>query len=360
MNVAFVVHYYDSAEGTGGYVTELLPRVAHEHRVTLYAAGVKAPVPDGVEVVHVPALRGRAYSTILSFPLAYRAVRRKHDIVHAQGWVVPEADVVTAHIVMAGWRKAVRDAGGATGIGERIFGGLVTRREAALFRNRARTAIVPSRKARDELAQFYGRTEHVYVIPHGFPPVTAARDRTAVRTVLKLPRDVFAALFVGDPRKGLPAALNAVAASKNAHLFVVSRSPRDHYMHLALEVGVAERVHWIGGLEDVAPAYAAADVLLHPTIYDSFGLVVAEAMAAGVPPIISRSAGITELIEDRESGWLVNDGDIGEMSSALDTLAGDQQLLRALADGARRAAGTRTWDAVARDTLDLYERVRRL
>ena len=359
MNIAFVVHYYDSGEGTGGYVTELLPRVAREHRVTLYAAGVRAPVPDGVEVVHVPALKGKAYATILSFPLAYRAVRRKHDIVHAQGWVVPEADVVTAHIVMAGWRKAVQDTGVTTGLGERIFGGLVTRREAALYRNRTQIAIAPSRKARDELAQFYGRDDQVEVIPHGFPTISDVADRTKARSSLKLPQDVFAALFVGDPRKGFSVALNAVAAADNVHLLVVSRSQPGHHMRRARELGMADRLHWIGALNDVSPAYAAADVLLHPTIYDSFGLVVAEAMAAGRPAIVSRAAGITELIEHRKSGWLIDDRDAGEITSALNALAGDPNYLQQLGDEARRIAKTRTWDDVARDTLDLYERARR-
>ena len=68
MDIAYVVHYYDTSEGTGGYVAKLLPRVARTHDVTLYVAGVRAPVPDGVRVVQVPALRGRAYATILSFP----------------------------------------------------------------------------------------------------------------------------------------------------------------------------------------------------------------------------------------------------------------------------------------------------
>src|SRR5262245_21198674 len=56
MDIALVVHYYDRSEGTGGYAVELATRFAAEHQVTVYAAGVRTPVPDGVRVVHVPAL----------------------------------------------------------------------------------------------------------------------------------------------------------------------------------------------------------------------------------------------------------------------------------------------------------------
>lgn len=100
MDIALVVHYYDRAEGTGGYTVELATRLAAEHRVTIYAVGVPTPPPPGVRVVNVPALRGRSYSTILTFPLAFAAVRGRHDIVHVQGWNAFHADVVTTHIVL--------------------------------------------------------------------------------------------------------------------------------------------------------------------------------------------------------------------------------------------------------------------
>ena len=61
--------------------------------------------------MHVPALQRPAYGMILTFPAAFGAVRRRHDLVHAQGWVTSTADVVTAHIVLQAWRTAARGAG---------------------------------------------------------------------------------------------------------------------------------------------------------------------------------------------------------------------------------------------------------
>src|SRR5438874_10256478 len=139
MNIGMVVHYFDRSEGTGGYVVELLNRIAPHHQVTLYAAGVRAGVPPGVKVVHVPALRGRAYATILTFPAAFALVRRRHDLVHTQGWIAGHADVVTAHIVLAAWQKQARISGVRSSAGERWMGGFVTRREAALYANPKRS-----------------------------------------------------------------------------------------------------------------------------------------------------------------------------------------------------------------------------
>jgi glycosyltransferase involved in cell wall biosynthesis len=358
VNLGIAVHRYDLAEGTGGYVACLLPRLAAVHRVTLYAAQVRAPVPDGVEVVRVPALMARAYTAIVSFPAALRLVRRSHDLFHAQGWVAGSADVVTAHIVMAAWRQAARSARVLTPPGERTLGAWVQAREAALIR-RARRVIAPSRKVQDEIARHYGRASGVSVVHHGFPapPATATRpaDRAAARRALGLPDEAIVALFVGDLRKGYPVAAAAVAEHPEVHLAVVSRSPRPPDAEVEAQVRLGARLHWIGPLEDVGPAYVAADFLLHPTIYDAFGLVVAEAMAYGLPPVVTAAAGIAELIQQGQSGWIV-EGDVpAGTTTAVGTLARDPDLRARLSAGARAVAASRSWDQVAQETLAIYE-----
>jgi glycosyltransferase involved in cell wall biosynthesis len=356
MNIGMVVHYFDRSEGTGGYVVELLNRIAQHHQVTLYAAGIRASVPSGVEIVRVPALRGRAYATILSFPAAFALVRRRHDIVHTQGWVAGHADVVTAHIVLAAWQKQARISGVRSSAGERWMGGFVTRREAALYGNpnRSRIVIAPSRKARADLASFYGRRQEVHVVPHGFPAQPASSTQAEARRFLGLPEESPVALYVGDARKGLATAIEAIArAASVIHLLVLSGSAAASYLSLARRHGVERRIHWMGHVTDPLRAYAAADVLLHPTIYDTFGMVVAEAMAMGLPPIVSRAAGVTELIEHGVSGWLIGGG-VEEAHAALETVLGNAQLRTRLAAGARLAAERRSWDDVAQETMAVY------
>jgi glycosyltransferase involved in cell wall biosynthesis len=352
VNIAYVVHHYDASEGTGGYVTQLLPRLAQAHEVTLYAATVRTPPPDGVRVIHVPALRGRAYATILTFPAAFAAVRKSHDIIHAQGWVAPSANVVTAHIVLAAWRDAARRADVRTPPGERVFGSFVVRREASLVR-RADVVIAPSQQARDDLARWYGREGGVAVIPHGFaaPLLNPKRNRTA----FGVRDDAFVALYVGDARKGLARALRSVAQCPAAVLMVASHSAPAPYAALARDLGLGNRFRWIGPQSDMEAVYAASDVLIHPTIYDTFGLVVAEAMAAGVPPIVSSEAGISELLTHMESAWIATDENATAM--ALNQLADDKQLRASLGQGAQAVAQARSWDVVARETENIYQQV---
>lgn len=360
MNLAFVTHVYDRREGTGGYVVAILTRVARRHDVTLYAADVRAPVPEGVRVVRVPALRGRAYATILSFPAAFAAVRGRHDLVHAQGWVTGRADVVTAHIVLAAWRRASRTAGVRAPAGERLLGPFVERREARLLGERARFVIAPSAKIREEISALYGRRDGVAVIPHGFAlPPDPAPTRSEARGRLGLDSGAFVALYVGDPRKGLATALEALVAAPAARLLVVSRSAPGHYRALAERHGLSGRVTWSAGATPVADAYAAADVLVHATIYDAFGLTVAEAMAAGLPVIVTREAGIAELITHERDGWIVDRPDGETVARAIEALAADPARRLAMGAAARETAAGRDWDRVADETMAVYEAARR-
>jgi UDP-glucose:(heptosyl)LPS alpha-1,3-glucosyltransferase len=353
MDIGIAVLNFDAAEGTGGYTVELVSRLTAAHRVTVYALSAPTRVPPGVTLVRVPALRGRAYAEFLTFPLAFGWARQRHDVVHVQGWTAQRADVVTAHIVFAAWRDAVRRAGGQLALGERLFGGVIEAGERRLMQRGARCVIAPSAQAKADIARWYGRRDDVAVIHHGFPPVSARADRGAARRRLGVPEDAFAALYAGDARKGLGAALDATAQA-GTHLLVASRSQIGPFQARAQSLGIASRVHWLGALQGLTPALAAADVLLHPTVYDSFALVVAEAMAAGVPPIVTRHAGASELIVDRVSGWLLSEQPAREGAEALSALSKDGALLARLGEGARAVARGRTWDDVARETTALY------
>lgn len=353
MNIAIVAHDFYAADGTGGYAVELVTRLARDHEVTLYAATIGSPVADGVTVIRVPAVGGSAYARILSFPVGFAAVRRKHDIVHAQGWVTRSADVVTTHIVLDAWRDAARRAGVKSRPGETWFGGYVAARERELCR-RARIVIAPSWRAAADVARFHGRTRGVMVVHHGFPVARELPARHSSRLAMGLPPDAFVALYAGDARKGFDRALSALTDAPAVHLLVVSRSAPHAYMARAEVLGVSGRVHWAGGLDDILPAYSAADVLLHPTIYDTFAMVVAESMSYGIPVIVSPDAGVADLIRHAESGWILNP-DCTDLVAALNALSNDRSLRERLARLGQSTAEKRTWDDVATETVFAYE-----
>lgn len=356
MNLGFVVHRYDLGEGTGGYVVRLAEELCRDHDITIYAREFGSTPPAGTRAIEVPAFGGPSISTILSFPRSFEKVRLSHDVLHAQGWVAFEADVVTTHIVYGAWRATAKKHKHASSIGEMLFGSLIESQERKLLTRHAKQIIAPSQFAKYDIERLYGITENINVIPHGF---AVPADLETTRTVLPAGvtrGDQVLALYAGDARKGLDPILNILAGVQNVHLLVASHSNPTRYLSAAERNMISDRVTWLGPQPNVGAWVSSVDLLVHPTIYDTFALVVAEAMAAGVPVVTSDKAGVSELIEHRQSGWIIPAGDEGALTEALNTLASDNALRERIGNSGREVARGRTWEHVAKQTLSVYER----
>ncbi len=107
----------------------------------------------------------------------------------------------------------------------------------------------------------------------------------------------------------------------------------------AAELGLAERVFFLGARDDVPDVLAALDVVVHcPTAPEPFGRVVAEAMAAARPLVVARCGGIPEIVRDREEGYLVAPRDVAAFTAAIVRLLGDRELCARLGTAGRRRA----------------------
>jgi glycosyltransferase involved in cell wall biosynthesis len=93
------------------------------------------------------------------------------------------------------------------------------------------------------------------------------------------------------------------------------------------ELNITDRVHFLGVLtgEEKFSAFERTDVLCHPTFYDTFGLVLLEAMACGIPVVATRWASIPLIVDDGQSGFLVEPHDTDELADRLSDLADSPQ-----------------------------------
>jgi UDP-glucose:(heptosyl)LPS alpha-1,3-glucosyltransferase len=182
--------------------------------------------------------------------------------------------------------------------------------------------------------------------------------RAIARAQLGLGGEAFLFLFVGSGfwRKGLDAAIGALAGCGDGrfHLAVAGRDREaGHYARLAAAAGLGERLHLLGGRDDVRPLYAAADCFLLPTRYDPFPNAALEALAMGLPAIVGRRSGAAEILQPGRNGWVCDPGDVAGLSGLLReaaAAAGDNRLLAA----ARAAAEGYGMDDMARKLTDLY------
>jgi N-acetyl-alpha-D-glucosaminyl L-malate synthase BshA len=108
-----------------------------------------------------------------------------------------------------------------------------------------------------------------------------------------------------------------VCARLPARLLLVGDGPdRPAALELAGELGVGDRVHFLGEQADVKPYFALADLFLFPSESESFGLAAAEAMACETPVVGARAGGLPEVVEDGVSGYLLDIGDDRAMTEA--------------------------------------------
>jgi UDP-glucose:(heptosyl)LPS alpha-1,3-glucosyltransferase len=118
------------------------------------------------------------------------------------------------------------------------------------------------------------------------------------------------------------------------------------------------RVRLVGLTADPLPFYAAADCFVLPTRYDTFSLATLEAMACGLPVIVSRAAGVTEHLTDGLDSLLLQDPtDATSLAGYLDRLTNDKGLGITLGAKARKTAERFSWEKVADQTLAVYRQV---
>ncbi|MDQ7794799.1 MAG: N-acetyl-alpha-D-glucosaminyl L-malate synthase BshA [bacterium] len=133
--------------------------------------------------------------------------------------------------------------------------------------------------------------------------------------------------------------LDGVNRQVPSHLLMVGDGPEVATAHeLARELGVADRVHFLGRQEQVVELLSLADLFLLPSEQESFGLAALEAMACEVPVVASRVGGLPEVVADGVSGFLVPPQDLPAMVDRAVAVLSDPALQSRMAKAARRAA----------------------
>jgi UDP-glucose:(heptosyl)LPS alpha-1,3-glucosyltransferase len=363
MRIAFVVHDYHRAGGHSRYVAELATRLCREHEVHVFANRIVEDGTPGIHFHKVPAWRTNALTTVLSFALpATLEVGGGFDIVHSQGFCGFLGNVFTAHMCNAAWYRALRNSQEGATLRESVFSIVASALEYWTYRftGDSKVIAVSERVGRD-LVRHYHCPADIRVIYHGtdidlFSPRTRQALRPAARKQFGVPEQEFVFLYVGQLRKGARQCIQALAQVPEGLLLCVSPSDPAAYRRFAKQCGVEQRVIFAGHTKEVEKVYAAGDSLLLPTPFDTFALVVSEAMACGLPIVVSREAGVSELIEHGVNGLLLDDvTSSAELAGHMRRLQQDPEGTERLSRAGRETISRFTWDAVARQTLEVYD-----
>ena len=106
--------------------------------------------------------------------------------------------------------------------------------------------------------------------------------------------------------------------------------------------------------ERLSQAYASADIFVFPSRLETFGLVVIEAMAAGLPVIAARVGGVTDVVSSGKTGYVFDSGDIEMLVAGVRKIAHSRDQIRQMGKQARAYAKTQSWDAVMDEVIEVY------
>ena len=334
----------------------------------------------------VPALPGPGVVKYLSWFAANHVVRwwdaivggAQYELLYSPGINCLDADAVAVHIVFAEFAERVGPeltlpqnppTTWPRIIHRRLYYWLISLLERRVYPRRDLAIAAVSRKTAHDVARLYRRGGDVSLVYNGvdveqFSPQIRNRLRARARRELDLPQDAFALALVGNDwkDKGLRCLLDAMEQLQEPCLsvLVVGRDDRTPFESRIRSMGLEGRVCFLPPRPDVEFYYAASDAYVAPSLEDSFALPPIEAMACGLPVIVSSRAGVSEIISDGVDGLILRDPrDAKELAGLIRGLVEDAELRRRLGAQAVHTVQKYTWERNAAETAAFLENAMR-
>ena len=368
LKIAYVVDRFGRRfGGAEAYGVALMRELARHHDVTVVARHYDQP---DLALPFEPVRVGRRWPSWLRVALFARRARKqtqgRFDIVHSHvNGCCGDVEVIHVTPVRYNWR--VRPLPWL----KRLSSYLSPRVQTYLWLEARRVqlrsghrVVAVSMLTHEQLRQAYGDAQDYPVIPPGvdIPPRPTTAQRLAARASLHYgDGDQVLLLVARDPwRKGLPTALRAMARlPERFKLLVVGTDEQtETRLNATAEFqALARRITLVRETPDVAPYYQAADQYIHPTLNDSFGMAPLEAMAHGLPVIISPApyCGFAQYLTTRRDALVLeHPEDAAGLAQHALHISEDQALRQRLCQHGSQVAQRHAWPRIAGDYLELY------
>lgn len=139
----------------------------------------------------------------------------------------------------------------------------------------------------------------------------------------------------------------------NTRLIVVGDGPARPYLEQHFAGLPVKFMGYMRG-ERLSQAYASADIFVFPSRLETFGLVVVEAMAAGLPVVASRVGGVTDVVQEGKNGYTFDSGDLDALVEGVRKISMSRDHTQRMGEHARAYAETQSWDSMMDEVIEIY------
>ena len=372
MRIAILTRNFSPASGGAEtYSVNLVKLLSKNHEIHVYCQETNFPV-TGIAYHHVLRISKRPRwlnQWIFSFS-TWLSTRNQFDIVHSHEHVW-HGNVHTFHVRCV-WESIFKDRNRWELILRwlQVFTSLrhftYLWLESARVRDKANHGLVfVSNKLRDEFVIHYPDiVSRSIVIAPGVDLPTSLRSREECRRQLDWADNQIYLLFIANDfeRKGLSVLLKALKKlNPSIALAVVGQSKQSKKFEAQVkQLGLAERVEFYGQQEDLSTFYRAADLLVHPTLEDSFGMVVLEAMAQELPVVLSAFpyCGLASQLTDGVHAKVIQEPlNAEQLVYITQDLLNDPPLQQELINNGLQIARSASWEKVALEYENFFLRI---
>jgi glycosyltransferase involved in cell wall biosynthesis len=384
--VAVISPFLDKRHGSERIVLEWLSHLPGEFEIHVYSQRVEDMDPSTITWHRIPKLPGPHLLNFIWWLAANRLWRGwdrrfrglKHDLVYSPGANCLDADVVSVHIVFAQYTRQVRPAMILARnpiwlwprlLHRKLYYRLAMFMERHAYANLETTLILIAKRTAKAVEKLYGTSDRHRVLylgldHHVFNPGRRGALRETARRAIGLSDQRFALVLVGNDwrNKGVPVILEALVQLPGLpfELLLVSREDPAQVRAMATHMGLGGRVRFLSPRQDIEFYYAAADAYAGLSLEDNFALPPAEAMACGLPVIVSAANGTSEIITHGVDGLILDDPkDATGLARMIRRLYEDEEFRTRLGEKAAATARQYTWERNGRELAAIFEEVLR-
>ncbi|CAM3035487.1 glycosyltransferase family 4 protein [Paenibacillus taichungensis] len=379
MKICIVTHRIVKGEGQGRVNYEVAVETLRQgHEVIMIANEVESQLLENKSATWIKVFPSLKLPQLLRYQIfAFKSAihirklrkAKQVDLVMVNGFITwAKGDINAVHFVHSTWIKSPVHSFRVHRSWKRWYFGLYTLVNAFLERYAFRKSgkiIAVSEKVKNELIKLGIKHDKVQVIHNGVDVREFYPCETGKKSKMDINPSQVVGLFAGDissPRKNLDTVLKSMVSVPALSLVVAGSTNRSIYPQMAEDLNIKDRVHFLGFRKDMGHIMRNVDLFIFPSRYEACSLVVLEALASGIPVVITEESGVTEIIrssgENMPSGIVLTDpNDAEQLTNVLNSLILNEMKMEKMGKKSREIALQNDWKMMSRKYLDSFEEV---